>query len=120
MAVELAGLQRDDAGDRFGQLCMSSFIQPLGADLTFTEPEIARLTPAVASTDAAYGWRVAAVGRRSDVAGKGLLVTIDLLAFSRGTTVVHLWSMAMERMIKGAERDALFAKLVTRVEANGV
>ena len=115
-AAELAALRNDDAGKRLASLFVS-LLPPLRGDFTFTQPESIRLTLPVL-TDEAYGWRIMVIAEFNDAVGVGLSVTGDVLVFVKDNTVVRLWVVAVGRQIKDVERDALFAKLVRRVQAN--
>jgi hypothetical protein len=83
---------------------------------TLNTPAITRLNPAAAG-DATYGFRMVT---GVDTGGQKIPITFDLLGVAKGRTEVTLSFACVGAALPEAQRDALFAKLAARTEANAL
>lgn len=113
---DLQAFASDKAND-----CIATFVQQAIGEgeegLTFTAPEVSRLTPTAQGVDGAFGFRVVL---EAQAEGQTIPFTFDLLAYGKARTEVTLLVLGVGTSVPEAERDALFAKLVERGTANAL
>ncbi|MDT7571925.1 MAG: hypothetical protein QOE05_2099 [Actinomycetota bacterium] len=113
---DLAGFQSDKATS-----CLQKFVREALASATegatLIAPTVTRLTPPATGTDATFGFHMAtgvAAG------GQKIPISFDILGLAKDRTEVTLLMVGAGTAVPEAQRDALFAKLAARAEANAL
>jgi hypothetical protein len=116
VAKDLAGFQSAKA-----PACLQKFVGQVLATATegatLVPPTVTRLTPPSTGSDASFGFRMAT---GVEGGGQKIPITFDILGLAKGRTEVTLLLVGAGTGIPDAQRDALFATLAKRMDANAL
>lgn len=117
LAAKLSALQGPKADDCLAKELKKELIEGVGGELTLSRVVVTRFSPAAPGADGSFGMRFTITGKAR---GQSIPFTVDILGFNKGRTEVSLFVIAVGQNLPTAERDALFAKLVSRGVLNAL